>query len=104
LLPPTNADFASNEGSRGRLELFEFITRLDVSDKYINANFVLRPSRHQIAALVAKSFSGRVQPAVASMLEFRVRSRASLEFELFALRHQVTVLLRQRPGRPRFYP
>jgi putative transposase len=38
--------------------------------------------------------------ALASIFEFRVRSRASLELELIALRHQVTVLRRQRPGRP----
>jgi putative transposase len=35
-----------------------------------------------------------------SILEFRVRSRASLELELVALRHQVAVLRRQRAGRP----
>jgi putative transposase len=39
--------------------------------------------------------------AIGSLLSFRVRSRASLELELVALRHQVTVLRRQRPGRPR---
>jgi predicted phage terminase large subunit-like protein len=39
--------------------------------------------------------------ALVSIFEFRVRSRASLELELIALRHQVTVLRRQRPGRPR---
>ena len=38
--------------------------------------------------------------AVASMFEFRVRSRASLEFELVAVRHQLVVLRRQRRGRP----
>src|SRR5712672_3836036 len=38
--------------------------------------------------------------ALVSILEFRVRSRASLELELIALRHQVTVLRRQRPARP----
>jgi hypothetical protein len=38
--------------------------------------------------------------ALVSIFEFRVRSRASLELELIALRHQVTVLRRQRPGRP----
>jgi hypothetical protein len=38
--------------------------------------------------------------ALASIFEFRVRSRASLELELIALRHQVTVLRRQPPGRP----
>lgn len=41
--------------------------------------------------------------ALASLLSFRVRSRASLELELVALRHQVTVLRRQRPGRPRLF-
>ena len=39
--------------------------------------------------------------ALGSLLLFRVRSRASLEFELVAMRHQLTVLRRQRPGRPR---
>jgi len=41
--------------------------------------------------------------AVGSLLSFRLRSRASLELELIALRHQVTVLRRQRPGRPRLF-
>ena len=41
--------------------------------------------------------------AVCSLLSFRLRSRASLELELVALRHQVTVLRRQRPGRPRLF-
>ena len=36
--------------------------------------------------------------AVGSLLSFRVRSRASLDFELLALRHQLTVLRRQRFG------
>jgi hypothetical protein len=39
--------------------------------------------------------------ALTSLLSFRLRSRASLELEIVALRHQVTVLHRQRPGRPR---
>src|SRR5450631_4214729 len=39
--------------------------------------------------------------ALGSLLSFRVRSRAALELELVALRHQVTVLRRQRPGQPR---
>ena len=38
--------------------------------------------------------------AVGSLLLFRFRSRLTLELELVALRHQVTVLRRQRPGRP----
>ena len=41
--------------------------------------------------------------ALISLLTFRFRSRASLELELIALRHQVTVLRRQRPGRPRLF-
>jgi hypothetical protein len=38
--------------------------------------------------------------AVVSIFAFRFRSRASLEFELIAVRHQLTVLRRHRPGRP----
>src|SRR5712675_2027883 len=41
--------------------------------------------------------------AFGSLLSFRVRSRASLELELVALRHQVAVLRRQRPGQPRLF-
>jgi putative transposase len=38
--------------------------------------------------------------ALVSIFEFRFRSRASLELELIALRHQATVLRRQHRGRP----
>src|SRR5271167_18107 len=41
--------------------------------------------------------------AIGSLLSFRVRSRASLELEIVALRHQMTVLRRQRPGQPRLF-
>jgi putative transposase len=40
--------------------------------------------------------------ALGAMLSFRVRS-ASLELELVVLRHQVTVLRRQRPGQLRLF-
>jgi hypothetical protein len=36
--------------------------------------------------------------ALGSLLSFRLRSRLTLELELVALRHQVTVLRRQCPG------
>jgi pimeloyl-ACP methyl ester carboxylesterase len=39
--------------------------------------------------------------ALVSLLSFRVSSRASMVLELIALRHQVTVLRRQRPGQLR---
>lgn len=41
--------------------------------------------------------------ALGSLLSFRVRSRLTLELELVALRHQVTVLRRQRPSRPQLF-
>src|SRR6267142_6460039 len=41
----------------------------------------------------------RILAALVSLLSFRVRSRACLELELIALRHQVSVLRRQHPGR-----
>jgi len=41
--------------------------------------------------------------ALIALLSFRFRSRASLELELIALRHQLTVLRRQRPGRPKLF-
>src|SRR4030088_136758 len=40
-----------------------------------------------------------VLSTVISILAFRFRRRASLELELIALRHQVSVLRRQHPGR-----
>ena len=39
--------------------------------------------------------------ALGSLLSFRVRSRASLELEIVALQHPLTVLRWQHPGRPR---
>src|ERR1700736_2411977 len=42
-----------------------------------------------------------IMSALLSVLSFRFRRRASLELELVALRHQLAVLRRQRPGRLR---
>jgi putative transposase len=53
--------------------------------------FAGRPYRHVMVSILF---------ALISIFAFRFRSRASLEFELIAVRHQVTVLRRQRPGRP----
>ena len=44
-----------------------------------------------------------VLSALVSLLSFRLRGRASLELELITLRHQVAVLQRQRPGRPKLF-
>jgi hypothetical protein len=43
---------------------------------------------------------GSILSAVVSLFAFRFRSRASLEIELIAVRHQLAVLRRQRPDRP----
>src|SRR5262245_14115781 len=43
---------------------------------------------------------GSILSAVVSLFAFRLRSRTSLEIELIAVRHQLAVLRRQRPGRP----
>ena len=40
---------------------------------------------------------------VISILAFRFRRRASLELELIGLRHQVSILRRQHPGRIRLF-
>ena len=40
---------------------------------------------------------------IVSLLALRVRGRAVLELENLALRHQLYVLRRQRPGRPRLF-
>jgi putative transposase len=42
-----------------------------------------------------------VLSAVWSLLDCRLRSRAALELEIVVLRHQLAILQRQRPGRPR---
>src|SRR5712671_8013433 len=41
--------------------------------------------------------------ALLSWLAGRFRSRAELELEVIALRHQLAVLRRQRPGRPQLF-
>jgi hypothetical protein len=41
--------------------------------------------------------------ALVALLSFRIRSRVSLELELVALRHQMKVLRRQRPGQLRLF-
>ena len=45
----------------------------------------------------------KILSTLVSLLSFRVRSRASLELGLIALRHQVIVLRRQRPRRLRLF-
>ena len=42
--------------------------------------------------------------ALVSWLAGRLRSRAEVELEIFALRHQLAVLRRQRPGRTHLSP
>ena len=58
--------------------------------------------KHWSLALTAFMVAGMltILSAMASLISFRFRRRASLELELVALRHQVVVLRRQRPGRP----
>jgi hypothetical protein len=51
------------------------------------------PAGRTVTVMVA------ILSALVFTFTFRVRSRASLELELIALRHQVTVLRRQRSGR-----
>src|SRR5271166_109324 len=41
--------------------------------------------------------------SIVSVVARRLRSRAAVELENFALRHQLHVLRRQRPGRPRLF-
>ena len=57
----------------------------------------------RLVSVPCATASGRftLLSAVDCLLAFRVRRRVTLELELVALRHQLTVLRRQRPGRPR---
>jgi hypothetical protein len=45
----------------------------------------------------------KLMRSIVSVLARRFRSRAVLELENLALRHQLHVLRRQRPGRPRLF-
>lgn len=53
--------------------------------------------RHTVVGMIT------ILSALVSLLSFRVHSRASLELEVVALRHQVAVLRRQRSGRLRLF-
>ena len=53
--------------------------------------------RHTVVGMIT------ILSALVSLLSFRVRSRASLELELVALRHQVTILRWQRHGQLRLF-
>ena len=53
--------------------------------------------RHTVVGMIT------ILSALLSLLSFRLRSRASLELEVVALRHQVVVLRRQRSGRLRLF-
>jgi hypothetical protein len=52
-----------------------------------------------------RGVAGMFKPvrSIVSVLACRFRSRAVLELENLALRHQLHVLRRQRPGRPRLF-
>ena len=69
------------------------VSLLKISTRLRKAGDFRRP-------IVPSPSSGAILSAVLSIFAFRFRGRASLEIELIALRHQVTVLRRQRPGRP----
>jgi hypothetical protein len=45
----------------------------------------------------------RIHLELLSWLAGRFRSRAELELEVIALRHQLAILHRQRPGRPQLF-
>ena len=52
---------------------------------------------------VAHSLMLTFLAAITSLLSFRLRSRASLELEVIALRHQLAVLKRRRLGRTKLF-
>ena len=54
-------------------------------------------TRYSVAAML------KLERSIVSMLARRFRSRAVVELENLALRHQLHVLRRQRPGRPRLF-
>jgi putative transposase len=59
--------------------------------------------RESIEFFATQSYRHRHAHASVYLVSFRVRSRGSLELELVALQHQVTVLRRQRPSQPRLF-
>src|ERR1039457_5529832 len=57
---------------------------------------IFAPSPYRVGMITILS-------SIVSILSFRLRRRASLEIELIALRHQVSVLRRRHPGRLRLF-
>jgi hypothetical protein len=64
---------------------------------------LLMPQILQIFGVVVATHMIALLAAIASLLSFRIRSCTSLELEVIALRHPLSVLKRQRPGRVRFF-
>jgi hypothetical protein len=95
-----------------RRRLVEFIVRWEYGVNYRRLNVHFSWSLLKIVETSRKPQFPRAAPvpsggmvtilfALVSLFAFRFRSRASLELELIALRHQVIVLRRQRPHRLR---
>jgi hypothetical protein len=73
----------------------------EIPDSNENSESMQKSSDLSCPAAVSRAWSHSSRAS--SWLAGRFRSRAELELEVIALRHQLAILHRQRPGRPQLF-